>query len=330
MKTRDLGERALLENIRELVNEIDGALLGFDEDASDIPILKPTNVVVNIDTFSGSTDWLPGMSDAQVGRKTAVMALSDIVAKGASPIATMLSLCIPPGYDTQSAYELVRGFSQYCLKSGVTFIGGDIGSTQDVVLTGVAIGSADPHRIVTRNGAQIGDIIAVTGPFGLTSVAFHVLLKGLSADHSLKQRALLAAYKPSISLSLVSALTNAGVITSSMDSSDGLGITLNTLASQSMKQFVITKLPAAAGIEKFAKVHDIDPVSLIMNGGEEFILVLTISEEKWNKAVEVAKSQKIQLIKIGAVKEGSGVIYEGPSRKIKIQATGYDTFREWG
>ncbi len=330
MKTRDLGERAFLESIRELVNEIDGAVLGFDEDASDIPISESTNVVINIDTFVGSTDWLPGMSEAQVGRKTAVMALSDIAAKGATPIATMLSLCVPPDYDTQSAYELIRGFSQYCLKSGVIFIGGDMGTTNDVILTGVAIGSAEPQRIVTRGGAQVGDIIAVTSSFGLTSVAFHILLKDLSVDPTLRQRALLAAYKPSISLSLVSALANAGAITSSMDSSDGLGITLNTMANHSMKQLTITRLPTAAGVESFAKSHDLDLTSLVMNGGEEFTLVLTIPEGQWNKALGIAQSQKMTLMKIGTVNEGSGVIFNSPSGEVKIQATGYDNFREWG
>lgn len=329
MKTRDLGERAFLESIRDLVSEIDGTVLGFDEDASDVPISGSKNIIINIDTFVGPTDWLPGMSEAQVGRKTAVMALSDIAAKGATPIATMLSLCVPSDYDTQSAYELIRGFSQYCLKSGVSFIGGDMGTTNDVILTGVAIGSAAPERIVSRGEAKVGDVIAVTGTFGLTSVAFHVLLKGFSVNTSLQQRALLAAYKPSISLELVSALANAQAISSSMDSSDGLGITLNTMATHSKKQFVLTKLPIAAGVESFAKDHDLDPLSLVMNGGEEFSLVLTIPESHWETALKIAKSQRVPLMKIGTVNEGSGVIFTSPSGNIKIRASGYDNFREW-
>jgi len=81
MRTGDIGERDFLKSIQHLVGEIAGAKLGFDEDASDIPLTGDKSIVVNVDTFTSKTDWLPGMTEAQVGRKTAIMALSDIVAK---------------------------------------------------------------------------------------------------------------------------------------------------------------------------------------------------------------------------------------------------------
>ena len=191
------------------------------------------HVVVNVDTFVRETDWLPGMTEAQAGRKTAVMALSDIVAKGAKPLATLLSLCVPADFDAIAAQELVRGFSQYCVKAGIPFIGGDVGTSNDVVLTGVAIGIAPPKGIVPRGGAKAGDAIMVTGEFGLTSTAFKVLLDGKKADDDLKSRAIGAAYRPDIHFGFVSALAEKGLVSASMDSSDGLGITLHTIAEQS-------------------------------------------------------------------------------------------------
>jgi len=74
-------------------------------------------------------------------------------------------------YDVSASQELIRGYSQYCLKSGIPFIGGDLGSSSEVVLTGVAIGMAAPETIVTRSGTKEGDIIAVTDLFGLTSAS---------------------------------------------------------------------------------------------------------------------------------------------------------------
>ncbi len=329
MKIRDLGERPFLESIRDLISEHDDAVLEFDDDASDLPCPAGQHVVINVDTLVGSSDWLPGMSAAQVGRKAAVMVLSDIVTKGANPLATMQSLCVPADYDSVSAQEIVRGFSQYCLKSGIPLIGGDMGTASDVVLTGVGIGVADPAHIITRGDAQVGDIVAVTGMFGLTAVAFHILLNGLTADSSLHQRALLAAYKPSIDLHLVPSLAGAGAVTSSMDSSDGLGITLNTMASHSNMCFEITRLPIASGVASFAQQHSLDSLTLVMSGGEEFIPVLTIPTSQWDIAVEVARHNHVSLIRIGEVVTGSGVVYKGPDGEIDIPPTGYDNFREW-
>ncbi|MGD9381135.1 MAG: thiamine-phosphate kinase [Candidatus Thorarchaeota archaeon] len=329
MSIRDIGEREFLKRIRELVDEIADARLGFDEDASDIPISEHKNIVVNVDTFVRETDWLPGMTEAQAGRKTAIMALSDIVAKGATPLATLLSLCVPKELDALAAQELVRGFSQYCVKAGVPFIGGDVGSSNDVVLTGVAIGIAPPEGIVTRGGVKDGDIIAVTGDFGLTSVAFEVLLRGKKADDDLRSMAIGAAYRPDIHFGLVSKLAEKGVVSASMDSSDGLGITLNTMAAQSGVSLFIEVLPTAEGVSKFAEDISIPEWKMVMEGGEEFILVLAIPEAHWDEACKITKNIHVPLKRIGYASTGEGVYYETSEGPLKISAAGYDNFREW-
>jgi thiamine-monophosphate kinase len=329
MKLGDMGERGFLTSIRDYVKLIKEAKLGFDDDASDIPLSKEQNLLINVDTFVRKTDWLPGMSAAQVGRKTAVMALSDLAAKGARPLATMLSLCVPEHYDATEAEEIVRGFSQYCTKSGIPFIGGDMGMALDVVVTAVAIGIAHPDTIIPRTGARPGDIIAVTGYFGLTSVAYEILINGREAEPELAKNALLAAYKPAIELGIVSALAEKKAVTAAMDSSDGLGITLNTMARQSKVAFRIDDLPSARGVEIFARKNMMDEMKFVMMGGEEFLLVLTIPEDKFKEAQAIADSRHIPLIDIGHVLEGEGVVYESSEGFVDVPSIGYDNFKEW-
>ncbi len=329
MNLGDMGERSFLASIRNYVDIIIGAKLGFDDDASDIPLSQDQNLIANVDTFVRKTDWLPGMSAAQAGRKTAVMAFSDLAAKGARPLATMLSLSVPEHYDVSEAEEIVRGFSQYCKKSGIPFIGGDMGMASDVILTAVAIGIAHPDTIIPRNGAKPGDVVAVTGYFGLTSVAYEILVNGKEADPELEKAALLAAYKPSIDLGLVSALAEKKAVTSAMDSSDGLGITLNTIAKQSSVAFVIDDLPAARGVEIFARMNMMDEMKFVMMGGEEFLLVLTIPKDKFEEAQAIADSRHISLIDIGHVRDGNRVVYESSEGYVDVPSTGYDNFKEW-
>jgi thiamine-monophosphate kinase len=329
MKTGEIGERGFLASISNYVNSVKGAKLGFDDDASDFPITDNQNLVVNVDTFVRKTDWLSGMTAAQVGRKTAVMTLSDLAAKGARPISTMLSLCVPEDFEADEASEIVRGFSQYGLKAGIPFIGGDMGMASDVVLTGVGLGVAPPEGIIPRNGAKPGDIVAVTGYFGFTSVAFEILLRGREAEPNLHKKALLAAYKPAINLEIVPSLAEKSAITASMDSSDGLGISLNTIAQQSKVSFVIESLPIASSVETFAQKNKIDEIKLAMQGGEEFHLVLTVPKDKFDEAQEIAKARQVPLIDIGYVQKGDGVTYKSSDDDVDIPFSGYDNFKEW-
>lgn len=329
LKTGEMGERDFLSKISGFVNKPRGAVLGFDDDASDIPISDTNNLVINVDTFVRKTDWLPGMTPAQVGRKTAVMALSDLAAKGARPIATMLSLCVPDDYDVEDANEIVRGFSQYGLKSSIPYLGGDIGMCDDVILTGVALGIAAPEAIISRCGAKEGDIVAVTGNFGLTSVAFEILIRGLEADPELHKDALAAAYRPEIKLDFVAELAKIGAVTASMDSSDGLGISLHTIAKLSGCGIIIEDLPVKPEVEFFFRNNLLDTMRSVMQGGEEFLLVLTIPSDKYDAAVDLAGRKNVFLKKIGFVTKGDQVMWESKEGYLPIPFTGYDNFKEW-
>ena len=329
MRINEMGERKFISSIKELVKLVEGARLSFDEDASDIPLDDRTDLVVNVDTFVKSTDWLPGMSAKQAGRKTAVLTLSDLAAKGVQSIATLFSVCIPKDTDVVKVRDIISGFSNFTSKVGVPYIGGDMGSAKDIVLTGVGLGIASPERVITRSGAKVNDIIATTGPFGLTTLAFKMLINGLEVSGQLKEDILKAVYEPDIHLDFISSLAENESVSASMDSSDGLGITLNTMASQSGLCFTIEKLPSSTSIIDFVETHGIDLLDLVMNGGEEFELVLTIPQSKWEIASRIAADQKIKLTSIGHVKKGTGVIWQSKEGEVQVLPTGYDNFREW-
>jgi thiamine-monophosphate kinase len=329
MRIREMGERKFISSIRDLVKLVEGARLSFDEDASDIPLDDRTDLVVNVDTFVKSTDWLPGMTAKQAGRKTAVMTLSDLAAKGVQPIASLLSVCVPNDTEAVEVRDIVSGFSHFVSKARVPYIGGDMGSSKDIVLTGVAFGITPPDRVITRGGANVNDIIATTGPFGLTTLAFRMLIDSLEVSELLKGDVLKAAYEPTIHLGFISGLSEKESVSASMDSSDGLGITLNTMAAQCESCFVIERLPCTKTVTEFAEKKGIDLLDLVMRGGEEFELVLTIPKEKWDSASRIAADQKVELTPIGRVKEGSGVLWQSKEGVIPVLPAGYDNFREW-
>ncbi|MGY5859533.1 MAG: AIR synthase-related protein, partial [Candidatus Thorarchaeota archaeon] len=165
--------------------------------------------------------------------------------------------------------------------------------------------------------------------FGLTSVAFEMLLRKKEVESTLSKRALLAAYKPAINFDIVPALAKENAVTASMDSSDGLGITLNTIAKLSEVSLVIDRLPTAKGVDLFARQNMMDEMLFVMQGGEEFLLVLTIPKDKFEKAQEIASAKQVPLINIGYVQEGDRVCYESSEGYVDIPFSGYDNFKEW-
>ncbi|MGV9103749.1 MAG: hypothetical protein ACOC3C_06515, partial [Candidatus Thorarchaeota archaeon] len=92
--------------------------------------------------------------------------------------------------------------------------------------------------------------------------------------------------------------------------------------------FLIDRLPVAAGVEGFAESHDLDVMELVMQGGEEFSLVLTVLADQWDDAVAIAEREGTKLLPIGKVREGSGVRYVSDSTETVIPAKGYDVFKK--
>jgi thiamine monophosphate kinase len=69
--------------------------------------------------------------------------------------------------------------------------------------------------------------------------------------------------------------------------------------------------------------------NFVMQGGEEFILVLSIPEQKWEAALDIAKKQKVPLYSIGYTTSGEGVGYETEEGYLDIPETGYDNVKGW-
>ena len=114
---------------------------------------------------------------------------------------------------------------------------------------------------MNRKGAKKGDLIFVSGPFGYTSAGLEILLKNMKIDNKFSRKAIMAVTKPKSRLNF--GLKNKNYFSSSMDSSDGLSTTLNEMAKQSKKKFVITKLPTNSEVIKFATMNNLNELDLM-------------------------------------------------------------------
>lgn len=271
--------------------------------------------------FVGSTDLPPGMTLRQASRKAVVACLSDLLCKGAEALGFMVSLGVPRKMALETEMkQIASGLRDASVEYGVPIVGGDVNESLDFVVDVAMVGQSD--RMVRRSGAQVGDVLVATGPFGRTALGLRHLLEGTPLPRSLLSSSLASVYEPSPKNGLCRSLIDGGCVHASMDSSDGLAVTLNELSRQSRKRFVMERLPADRAFVKAVSAAGLDPLDLVLHGGEEYEAVLCVPPAKLRRASVIAETMVSELYPFGHVADGgAGVEYASPgTRRHKVIA----------
>jgi thiamine-monophosphate kinase len=137
-----------------------------------------------------------------------------------------------------------------------------------------------------------------------------------------------SVYWPKARLREGLALAKTGVVTSSIDSSDGLAICLHELKKNSVIGLDVTNVPIAPEVRKFAEIHGLDPEALALYGGEEYELVLTVKPEGWRNAVKAVEEVGGNLIAIGNVVDGTEVTQRKGNVVEPIPLRGWEHFKK--
>jgi len=274
------------------------AFVGFGDDVAAIRIRGNQVIVLKTDMLVGSTDVPPGMTMRQVAWKAIVANVSDLAAKGVEPIAGLVALGLPSNLRESDVFQIARGLSEAARMYRFPIVGGDTNASEDLVLSVALFALADPKRLVLRDGARNGDIVAVTGRFGSTAAGLKALLSYGMSPEELPREMYNAIYRPRARLDLGLKLAASRVLTSSIDSSDGLAWSLHQLSKVSEVGIMIDEIPVSKCASAFAREHRIRDVDLALYGGEEYELVVTVPPRDFPRAQRAAKAN---LIRIGVV-----------------------------
>ena len=277
----------------------------------------------NIDTLVESTD-IPAKSDfVDIARKSVVSSVSDFAAKGIIPKFCIISVTIPKTFSKNQITKMATGFRKACNEFSLEFLGGDTNEGKEIVIHVVLFGKTG--KIVPRSGARNGDIIITTGPFGYTSSALQILLKKKKSTKEFSNIAKTKFFHPIPRLKFGIACKN--LLSSSIDSSDGLSSCLQELSASSKKRFVITKFPVKDDVRDFVSMNKLDLKDIILNGGEEFELVCTVPSKNLEKVKRNAKKLKVDLYEIGIVTKGKHVVLENDTGQSRIIDSGWLHFQ---
>jgi thiamine-monophosphate kinase len=325
VRVEDVGEWEVINRIWRVLTKDDKEVMGPNDDVVARRIGGGWVLVAHTDALTESTDVLPGMRPYSIGFKSVVMNVSDFASKGVKPLGMLFMLGVPKGVSVEYVEEIARGWKDASLKYGLYIWGGDVSETKELTLSGTIIGLAREGALMRRRGAGEGDVVACIGEFGLTSVAYLMLLKGLKApDKMVERKALRAVYYPRAYLKEGLRLSRLGVVTSSMDSSDGLAWTLHTLCSLNNVGMVIKSIPVPVEVRRYAEKYDLDPYELALYGGEEYALVFTLKKNGFDR---LPKSLAKRIHVMGVVTSDKKLRLEVDGSERKIEARGWEHFR---
>ncbi len=232
----------------------------LEDDCAVLPI-GGRYLVASTDMLHERTDFPPGMTEWQIGWMSVAVTLSDIASMGAAPAAVLLAV----GLDRpERLVPIMEGARDCCRAYGAELAGGDLDAHRELTIVSSGIGTVAPEHLVRRRGSRPGDLVAVTGPLGEAQAG----LEGYERH----RRALL---EPQPRVMEGQALGRAGV-TSMMDISDGLALSLYDLAAVNRCGFAIeaARLPLPAG------VPEDEARELALYGGGDFELLFTCARDR--------------------------------------------------
>jgi thiamine-monophosphate kinase len=278
---------------------------------------RGVKLVFKCDMLVENTDVPSVMKPWQIARKSIVACVSDFSAKGIKPFyMSLISVGIPTRYSKDDILGLVKGFKMSSREFGATFVGGDTNQSNELVIDCSMIGFSDNGKIPSRNGAAPGDFIVVSGEFGYSAAGLKIVNEGAKATGNFKDRAISSVVKPEPQQKF--GISLAKYFSSSIDSSDGLAVSLYELAAQSKVNFLITKIPSAKGIDRFTRDNNsLDSHELIFHGGEEYHIVATVPSQNMKRLESVAEKLGLKTLVIGSVTKGNGKVFLAGSENTK-------------
>jgi thiamine-monophosphate kinase len=277
----DLGEFGLISAIRAVLPPDPPGVLGVGDDGAVLPALDG-RVVASTDLLIEGRHFRRDWSAApDIGVKAAAQNMADIAAMGAVPTALLFGLAVPGEVAVAWVVAVAEGLAAECERAGAIIAGGDVTSSDSVMLAITALGSLTGRDAVTRTGARSGDVLAISGPVGLSAGGLALLRAGLPAAPEPELQRLVAAHRrPQPDYAAGPAAAAAGA-TSMIDISDGLVADLGHIADASGVRLDVASasLPGTRALASAAARLGTDWRQWALGGGEDHALAATFPEE---------------------------------------------------
>lgn len=334
-----IGEFGLIERISKSFKIRNrSTLLGIGDDAAmirseDNILLLSTDLLIEGIHFDLSYAPLQ-----HLGYKAVAVNVSDIASMNGYPQQVTVSIGLSNRFSVESVDELYKGIKIACDNFNVDLVGGDTSSSGSGLVISIAVtGFVTKGKATKRSTAQVDDVICVTGDLGAAYMGLQILEREkqvflvnpdmqpqLEGYDYIIQRLL----KPEARMDIINDLADADVVPSSMiDVSDGIGSDLMHICYQSgvgaslfEEMLPIDKMTYDTALE-----FKIDPVTCIINGGEDYELLFTINQKDYEKLKDHPDIHFVGYIQEKS--KGVNLVTKGKN-KVPIKAQGWQHFKK--
>ena len=333
-KLEDIGEFNLIDILTKNIKIKHKSTVKSIGDDAAVLDYKSKKIVVSTDfLIEGIHFDLSYMPLKHLGYKAVMVNISDIYAMNANAKHITVSVAISNRFSLEAIEELYSGIELAAKKYDLDIIGGDTSSSvTGLIISITAIGQANLSDIVYRDGAKANDLIVVTGDLGAAFMGLKVLEREKEVfkvnpknQPDLDQYTYLVErqLKPEARKDVIKLLSDLKVKPTSMiDISDGLSSELLHICNKSNVgcDLYENKIPMDPQLISTCEEFNINSTTITLNGGEDYELLMTISQKDYPKI-----KANPNLTVIGYIKEekaGCNLILRDES-SVELKARGW-------
>jgi thiamine-monophosphate kinase len=292
--------------------------LGPGDDCALLQVPFKHHLSVSSDTFVSGVHFFADMAASQIAQRCLAASVSDLAAMGATP--AWFNLCLTmPSADESWVDSFSQGLAVQAKHCDISLAGGD--TTKGPLSISIhAMGWVPIGQAITRSGAQIGDVIMVSGSLGDSAAGLQIMQHQRDAVDTLSQR----FWNPTPRIALGQWLRNKA--TACLDVSDGLVQDLGHIltASGCGADLQLQDLPLSTELQAYATLSQAHNYAL--NGGEDFELCFTLPPHLVIQAKAYSQLQNLPLTAIGCVSAELGCRIWNGGKGLFTPPQGYQHF----
>lgn len=298
MLLNKIGEFGLIGRLKKRIKLDSSVIKGTGDDCAVLKLDKNNYQLFTCDMLVEGVDFTSNELPYLIGRKALAVSVSDIAACAGTPRYCLVSLGLPVNTRLEFVDKLMKGMLEIAKQFKINIVGGDISRAGRLTLDVGMLGIVEKKKLALRSGAEIGDVIFVTGALGGSIRGKH-----LNFTPRVKEaRFLVKNFK----------------VKAMIDISDGLIQDLRHILKESGTGAVIYEdlLP------KSKDAHDLDEVLYM---GEDFELLFAVSK---NAAQKLCASRVPGFSAIGQItdKRYGLKVFDKNGKEKKLKNLGFRHF----
>jgi thiamine-monophosphate kinase len=329
------GEEAIIALLVPLAEGAPGAF-GLADDCALLTPEPGTELLLKTDPVAEGVHFLPGDTPEDIAWKALAVNVSDLAAKGATPVGYLMALSFPEVPSRRWLSAFAAGLKAAQATFGCHLVGGDTDRRPGPLTVSITVvGSLPRGQMVRRGTARGGDVLFVSGTIGDGALGLALArnpglvsqwgLSGSEADFLTRRYR-----RPEPRLALGPALRRCA--TAAMDVSDGLVKDLDRLlrASGVAGHLAAADVPLSVAARTFVghATHQADRrLARLITAGDDYEVLAAVPAAHAADFRVAAAAAAVPVVAIGRLVDGSGLHIEGPDgRPLPLDRPGWDHF----